>query len=174
MKLQDKVVIITGGGTGIGKGIARSFLLEGARVVIAQRRLAALEATARELEAGGGVVRPVQCNVSSRDQVKHLIGETLNWFDGIDVLVNNAAITGTPATIKFLECSDEDWQNRLHDSSSECQAYPFEVSRDCFPFSNRLLPNITSYQQVLPDILEVGPCSLGGRFPENKRLSAAC
>ena len=53
MKLQEKVAIITGGGTGIGKGIAHCFLQEGAIVVLAQRRLERAQATAQELAAGG-------------------------------------------------------------------------------------------------------------------------
>jgi NAD(P)-dependent dehydrogenase (short-subunit alcohol dehydrogenase family) len=113
VKLNDKVAIITGGGTGIGKGIAGCFVQEGAMVVLAQRRLEQAQATARKLAADGGVARAVCCDVSSRDRVKHLVEETLKWFGRIDILVNNAAITGLPAMRNFLDCSDEAWDQIL-------------------------------------------------------------
>ena len=113
MKLKDKVAIITGGGTGIGKATARCFVQEGAIVVLAQRRIAQAQATAQELAVGDGVARAVSCDVSSREQVKHLVEETIHWFNRIDILVNNAAITGMPAVTKFFECSDEAWDQIL-------------------------------------------------------------
>ena len=108
MKLKDRVAIITGGGTGIGKGIARCFAREGARLMLAQRRLEVAERTAGEL---GG--RAMTCDVSSRSQVERLIEETLGHYGRIDILVNNAAITGLPALTPFLECSEEAWDTIL-------------------------------------------------------------
>ena len=108
MKLKDRVAIITGGGTGIGKGIARCFAREGARLMLAQRRLEVAERTAAEL---GG--RAMACDVSSRSQVERLIEETIRHYGRIDILVNNAAITGLPALTPFLECSEEAWDTIL-------------------------------------------------------------
>ena len=108
MKLKDRVAIITGGGTGIGKGIARCFAREGARLMLAQRRLEVAERTAGEL---GG--RALACDVSSRPQVERLFEETLRHYGQIDILVNNAAVTGLPALTPFLECSEEAWDNIL-------------------------------------------------------------
>jgi 3-oxoacyl-[acyl-carrier protein] reductase len=113
MKLQDKVAIVTGGGTGIGKGIARCFVQEGATVVLAQRRFEQAQRTAQELSLTGGVVRAVACDVSLRDQVKQLVEETIREFGKIDILVNNAAVTGTPAITGFFECSEATWDHIL-------------------------------------------------------------
>lgn len=108
MKLKGRVAIITGGGTGIGKGIARCFAREGARLMLAQRRLEVAEKTAAELSG-----RALSCDVSSRSQVERLFEETLRHYGQIDILVNNAAVTGLPALTPFLECSEEAWDNIL-------------------------------------------------------------
>jgi len=109
MKLQDKVAIITGGGTGIGKGIAKCFVEEGARLMLAQRRLEVAEQTAKELG-----VQAISCDVSSLPQVQKLIDETIKQFGHIDILVNNAAVTGMPSLAPFLECSEETWDSILN------------------------------------------------------------
>ena len=109
MKLQDRVALITGGGTGIGKGIARRFLEEGAKVMLAQRRLSVVQETARQLDPTGFRAKAAACDVSLRLQVQSLVQATIDQFGQIDILVNNAAITGMPAVSPFLECSDETW-----------------------------------------------------------------
>jgi len=109
MKLQDKVAIITGGGTGIGKGIAKCFVEEGARLMLAQRRLEVAEQTAKELG-----VQAISCDVSSLPQVQKLIDETIKQFGHIDILVNNAAVTGMPSLAPFLECPEETWDSILN------------------------------------------------------------
>jgi pyridoxal 4-dehydrogenase len=86
MKLQDRVAIVTGAGQGIGKAIADKFAEEGATVVAADLNGDAAEQAAPEGGAG------IQCDVSSPDDVKRLVSETLSRFGKLDVLVNNAAI----------------------------------------------------------------------------------
>lgn len=113
MKLNDRVALITGGGTGIGKGIARALLKEGSKLMLAQRRLAVAQQTASELDPTGIRVKARACDVSSRQQVQQLVKETLQEFGQIDILVNNAAITGMPALSPFLDCSDETWDTIL-------------------------------------------------------------
>lgn len=102
LSLQDKVALVTGGGRGIGKAIAKSFVEAGARVVIASRKLEQLEATAREL---GEKVIPVACHVGKAEQLESLVRETESRLGPIDILVNNAAtnIGQGPA----LQCTDE-------------------------------------------------------------------
>ncbi|MGD9562436.1 MAG: SDR family NAD(P)-dependent oxidoreductase [Pyrinomonadaceae bacterium] len=107
MKLKDKVAIVTGGGTGIGKGITRSLAEAGARVVIAQSTLERAEIAADELRAEGHEILPLAADISSRELVQKLIADTIKGFGRIDVLVNNAAMTGSKVSAPFLELSDE-------------------------------------------------------------------
>src|SRR5262245_55226798 len=109
MKLRDRIALITGGGTGIGKGIARALLDEGAKLMLTQRRRSVAQDTAVQLDATGTRVKARACDVSSRQQVQQLVKATIEEFGQIDILINNAAITGMLALTPFLECSDEVW-----------------------------------------------------------------
>ncbi|GBC83156.1 3-oxoacyl-[acyl-carrier-protein] reductase FabG [bacterium HR10] len=107
MKLTGKVAIVTGGGTGIGRGIVRSLAEAGARVVIAQRRVEKARAMAEMLRSEGFEAMAVGTDISKRPQVQELVARTLEHWGRVDVLVNNAAITGMPAIAPFLHCTDE-------------------------------------------------------------------
>jgi NAD(P)-dependent dehydrogenase (short-subunit alcohol dehydrogenase family) len=85
--LDGKVAIVTGGTSGIGEAIAKAFVLEGAKVVIAGRR--AEEGRALEKQIG---VRFVRADVAEEADVKALVDRTLEWFGRLDCLVNNAGI----------------------------------------------------------------------------------
>ena len=92
MEFKDKVVIITGGGTGIGKQTARQFLALGANVVLNGRRKDMLEATARELDSSGKRVAIVVGDIARRQTAQQLVQTANERFGGVDVLVNNAGI----------------------------------------------------------------------------------
>ncbi len=92
MRLNDKVAIVTGAASGIGKEIARTFAREGARVVIADRDKAAAEAAAVELFSVGPRPLAIAMDVTSEEQVERGIGEAANLFGRIDILVSNAGI----------------------------------------------------------------------------------
>ena len=89
--MAGKVALVTGGGRGIGKAIARRFAEAGARVVIASRKLEVLEATARELSSLPGQVLPIACHVGRQDQLENVVRETEERFGAIEILVNNSA-----------------------------------------------------------------------------------
>ncbi len=90
--LKDKVIIVTGGGSGLGKAMSRYFLTLGAKVVITSRNLEKLKATALELEQlTGGTVLPLQCDVRVWSEVEQMQKDSLEAFGRIDVLLNNAA-----------------------------------------------------------------------------------
>jgi NAD(P)-dependent dehydrogenase (short-subunit alcohol dehydrogenase family) len=90
--LQGKVVIVTGGGTGLGRSMATGFLQLGARVIICSRKIAVLEETARELQdQTGGEVLPLACDVRVYEEVETMVQKVLAQFGRVDVLVNNAA-----------------------------------------------------------------------------------
>ncbi|MDP6665856.1 MAG: SDR family oxidoreductase [Dehalococcoidia bacterium] len=90
-QLDGKVAIVTGGGTGIGKGIARAFADEGCRVVVAARDLGRLESAAAEIGKADTVV-PVQTDVTDEDSVVALFEKTTAQFGRLDILVNNSGI----------------------------------------------------------------------------------
>jgi dehydrogenase/reductase SDR family member 4 len=89
--LQGKVAIVTGGGRGIGKAIARRYAEAGATVVIASRKMENLEATAREFAGLPGKTVPVACHVGRIDQLENLVRETERQVGPVDILVNDSA-----------------------------------------------------------------------------------
>lgn len=90
--LKGKNIVVTGGGSGLGKAMTRYFLELGAKVAITSRNLEKLEGTARELEnETGGQCFPVQCDVRHYGQVEEMLQKTLAEFDTVDILLNNAA-----------------------------------------------------------------------------------
>lgn len=91
ISLAGKVALVTGGGRGIGKAIARRFAEAGARVVIASRKREVLQATASELQGLAGSVHPLECHVGRREDLERVVRETEALLGPIDVLVNNSA-----------------------------------------------------------------------------------
>lgn len=90
--LDGKVIVVTGGGTGLGKEMSRYFLQLGAKVVITSRKLDVLEATAADLRTEtGGEVLAVACDVRHYDQVEAMRDAALHAFGRVDALLNNAA-----------------------------------------------------------------------------------
>jgi NAD(P)-dependent dehydrogenase (short-subunit alcohol dehydrogenase family) len=90
--LKDKTVIITGGGTGLGKSMGTYFLKLGANLVITSRKLDVLKQTAAEMEAEtGGKVLAIACDVRKYDEVEKMLQDAVSAFGRVDVLLNNAA-----------------------------------------------------------------------------------
>jgi len=92
MRLKNKVAIITGGGRGIGRAIAIGFAQEGARVVLAARTKAEVDAVATEVRERGAQALAVRCDVTDESQVKSMVKSTLDEFGQVDVMVNNAGV----------------------------------------------------------------------------------
>lgn len=86
------MALVTGGGTGIGRGIACGLANEGANVVIAARRLDRLNETAQQIQDLGGTSLAVQTDVTDEGQVIRLFKRTIEVFDRLDILVNNAGL----------------------------------------------------------------------------------
>jgi NAD(P)-dependent dehydrogenase (short-subunit alcohol dehydrogenase family) len=92
MKLENRVAVITGAGSGIGRASALEFAREGARVVVADLNLAGALETARQIKAGGGQAIAVETDVARPESVQTLVAQTLETFSQVHVLLNNAAI----------------------------------------------------------------------------------
>ena len=90
--LKDKVIIITGGGSGLGKAMGTYMLTLGAKLVITSRKLDRLQGAAKEMaEVTGGQVLPLACDVRDNEQVEKMVQDSIAHFGSIDGLLNNAA-----------------------------------------------------------------------------------
>ena len=90
--LADKVIVVTGGGSGLGKAMTKYFMELGAKVAITSRDLEKLKTTAQELETEtNGKCLPLQCDVRHYDQVEAMLESVLKEYGKVDVLLNNAA-----------------------------------------------------------------------------------
>jgi 3-oxoacyl-[acyl-carrier protein] reductase len=100
MRMEDKVVLVTGGAAGIGKATALRFAEEGAKVVICDVNEEAGQVTARELGEGAAFYK---VNVASREDVQKWVDEVVAKFGRIDVLINNAGVLRDGQLIKFKD-----------------------------------------------------------------------
>jgi len=122
-KLKDRVAIVTGAGTGIGKAIAVGFAKEGANLVGADIAVDKLLETAKEVEALGRKFLVVRCDVSKKEDCDNVMRETMKGFGRVDILVNNAAIYPVK---RFLDITPEEWDavlaTNLRGAVQMCQA----------------------------------------------------
>ena len=123
-ELTGKVAVVTGGGSGIGKATAIRFAQAGARVVVAGRHRATLDAVAQETN---GVA--IVADVAEEDQVESLFSETKERLERVDVLVNNAGISGP--IVSLTEMDTERWD--------ECVAINLTGAMLCMKHAGRLM-----------------------------------
>jgi 3-oxoacyl-[acyl-carrier protein] reductase len=100
MRLQDKVAIVTGGGSGFGEGIVRKFVAEGAKVVIADRNAEAAERVAASL---GANARPFEADIATQGGFEAVLDAARSSFGGIHILVNNAGVGHLPQPLDTVE-----------------------------------------------------------------------
>jgi len=111
-KLENKVVVVTGASKGIGAGIAKQMAASGAKIVVnySSSKESADTVVTHIINAGGNAIA-VQGDMSKQSDVKRLFEETINFFGGLDVLVNNAGVYG----FSLLESFTEDSYRRIFD-----------------------------------------------------------
>tara|TARA_R110000787_G_scaffold70646_11_gene157094 strand:- start:1737 stop:2492 length:756 start_codon:yes stop_codon:yes gene_type:complete len=110
MQVKDKIVIITGAGSGIGKATALHFAHHGAKVVVSDINLKSAKKVADEIVTNGGESLPIKTDVTQFDEVDSLIQQTVDAFGQLDVMVNNAGI-GPRKLLKTAEYALDDWDS---------------------------------------------------------------
>ena len=112
MRLTDRIAIITGGARGIGRAVALGFVREGASIVIADLRTEQAEQTAGEIVAAGGQALAVETNVANLADLDRLVATTVERFGRIDILHNNAGVSGGAGG--FFDYTPEDLDRILN------------------------------------------------------------
>lgn len=139
-KTNSKVALVTGAGTGIGRAVALGFLREGYRVVLAGRRIEPLNEVAKE--SGTDRALPVATDVSRPDSVAALFDRIRETFGRIDVLFNNAGISGMGTS--FEDIAFDTWQNVVNinlTGSFLCAQGAFKMMKDQLPQGGRIINN---------------------------------
>ena len=107
LNLAKKTAIVSGGSKGIGKAIAMKLAQAGANVVICSRRKENLDSAVNEAESNGLTLIPIECNTSNKESIHSVVDHTIEKFDKVDVLVNNAA--ANPYYGPILNSEDSHW-----------------------------------------------------------------
>jgi 3-oxoacyl-[acyl-carrier protein] reductase len=116
VKLKDKVVLITGGGSGLGREMGLTFAREGAKIGVNDIRPESAQNVVTEIERAGGKARPFVADVSSSTAVRKMFADFIAAFGTIDILINNAGIGRTRESSEVIptyQKTDEDWRKML-------------------------------------------------------------
>lgn len=131
MKLQGKIALVTGGGSGIGAAVARALAAEGAEVVVCGRRASALEVTREQIANSGGHALVAPADLANAEDIRRLIATVRGRFGRLDVLVNNAGILGPHA--RLADYPDDDWDAVVAVNLTAV----FRVSKAALPLMSR-------------------------------------
>ena len=123
MKLNNKVAVITGGGSGIGEAISKAYAKEGATVIIADRDASAASEVSNEI---GGASTSIEVDISKRSKVAAAAEQVISNYGHVDILVNNA---GSRIIKGFMQHTEEDWDQMLAINLSG----PFHCSQAFIP-----------------------------------------
>ena len=107
--MDEKVTIVTGGGTGLGRAMVGALARAGSNVVIAARRPGPIEDAAQEVRSLGRRALAIPTDVTQSERVNDMVQQCLDEFGRVDVLINNAAMLGSPRT-PIWDMTDEEWR----------------------------------------------------------------
>jgi len=110
LRFQNKIVLISGSSSGIGKDTALSFVKEGAKVILASRNVSSNEALIKEIKNQGGDALFVEADFTRTEDIQNVIEKGVDYFGGIDIAVNNAGIEGTP-DVKTADYEENVWDD---------------------------------------------------------------
>jgi NAD(P)-dependent dehydrogenase (short-subunit alcohol dehydrogenase family) len=141
MKLKDRVAIVTGGGTGIGRATAVTFASEGSKVVVAARTLSRLEEVVEEIRSGGGQAKAIQTDISDEKQVQRMVAQALKDYGQIDILVNNSAVANAALVVDMVL---DDWNEVLAVNLTGTMLCSREALKSMIPRKSGSIVNISS------------------------------
>lgn len=142
MLLEGKVAIVTGASRGIGKAIAQQFIAQGAKVAFTYRSSAeAAAALEQELSAGGGTVKGFQSDAASMTDAERLVGEVVEAFGTVDIVINNAGITDDTLLMRMTE---EQWDRVISVNLKSCFNMTKAVMRTMLKARSGSIVNISS------------------------------
>jgi 3-oxoacyl-[acyl-carrier protein] reductase len=142
MLLEGKVAIVTGASRGIGKAIAQQFIAQGAKVAFTYRSSAeAAAALEQELSAGGGTVKGFQSDAASMTDAERLVGEVVEAFGTVDIVINNAGITDDTLLMRMTE---EQWDRVISVNLKSCFNLTKAVMRTMLRARSGSIVNISS------------------------------
>jgi 3-oxoacyl-[acyl-carrier protein] reductase len=142
MLLEGKVAIVTGASRGIGKAIAEQFIAQGAKVAFTYRSSAeAAAALEQELSAGGGTVKGFQSDAASMTDAERLVGEVVEAFGTVDIVINNAGITDDTLLMRMTE---EQWDRVISVNLKSCFNLTKAVMRTMLKARSGSIVNISS------------------------------
>ncbi|CAA9482190.1 MAG: Putative oxidoreductase [uncultured Solirubrobacteraceae bacterium] len=142
MAESQRVAVVTGAGSGIGRGVARALLSDGYRVVVAGRREAPLRETLDGARGGASAGLAVPADVTDPHSVRALFARACQTFGRIDVLFNNAGVFGTPAP--FADIALDQWRAVVDTNLTGaflCAQEAFRAMRDQEPQGGRIINN---------------------------------
>lgn len=142
MEFREKIALVTGGGTGIGRAIANAFSKEGASVIVASRNKLNLKTVVKEIQDNGGKAVSFEVDISSHNQIKEMISYITAEFGRIDILVNNTGIAGPTTGVVDLEIKD--WNETLKINLTGAMLCSREVLRLMIPQENGNIVNIAA------------------------------
>ncbi|BBH23038.1 short-chain dehydrogenase [Paenibacillus baekrokdamisoli] len=145
MTWQDKVIIVTGGGGGIGRAVAHRFAAQGGKVVVVNRTASKAEMVAKEIEETGGYAVAMSADVAVEADVKKVVEATLERFGKIDVLVNNAAVC---PQIRLTEMSLEQWNQVITNNLTSVFLFCREVIPSMVQAGGGAIVNVSSVHAV--------------------------